>query len=41
MINVYNKYQENQNSITQKQPSKHTLEHIKAHHEQLYNELFD
>lgn len=41
MIDVYNKYQTSQNSNTQKEPSKHTLEHIKARHEQLCNQLFE
>jgi len=41
MMNVYNNYQTNKKSVTQKQLNKHTLEYIHARHKQLSNELYN
>jgi len=39
MIDVYNKYQTNQKTKIQKQPNKHTLEHLQIRKKLLCNEL--
>lgn len=38
MVDVFNKHRNNQLPKIQKQPNKHTLEHLQTRIKQLYNE---
>lgn len=40
MIDVYNKFQTNQKEKIQKQPNKHTYEHLQVRQKQLCDELY-
>lgn len=39
MVDVYNKYRNNEIQKIQKQSNKHTLEHLQTRIKQLYNEI--